>query len=452
MNRRDVLRSAPAGLMLASPVLAAPCLPGAGSADATTTVPNDCGPRYPSWFAAAAEKQWIIPRLAAGLPVHTQLREVTSGNVVSVPSGRGSQPYPRDRHLIGTWTGHIAMDDYYAIVAQGGHNGSSDNGVYVFGPFSSETPQWVRVFTSDEDVPRPSTTTGSAWYPTGNPAARHGYSHAAYIPDLGSGVGNEWLSVWCSSPFGRGGGDGEGATQSFQFAANPQDAAGTTPGQGSGFYRPHGYNETWPPHVLSRLEAGATVWDPVAQRLVFAAATRRQPDLWEFNPFTRRWSSTAAAPGGLQIKAGAIDPNRRILVGYQAQSGGNVTVYDLGANKGDAFSIQVGGDNPEGLSGRPGMAFEAVGGKFCAWDGNADIYVLQIPANFRKGTEDPRKRITEKTGWTWERVPGILGAAPETVRSGTFGKFHYIASIGCLAAQSWTEGDLHCFKVPVGGL
>lgn len=140
----------------------------------------------------------------------------------------------------------------------------------------------------------------------------------------------------------------------------------------------------------------------------------------------------------------------------ELEVGGTVSITDIGsAHKGDNFEINPGGANPESVGssgGRPGIAYEPVGGKFVCWNGLGNLYRLNVPAGFRNGTEDPSQPITVTSGWEWELVPGIIGAPPDAVSSGVYTKFHYIDSIQCLATQAFVESDMHVFKVPANGL
>lgn len=454
MNRRDVLKSAavPAGVLVSGSVLGAPCTPSL-ALDGPAPPPTNCGPiTAPSWLSSAADNSWINVRVAAGQPTSTQLREVTSGNVVSTVTGTLTN-YPADSHVIGVWCGAIVMPDYYALVAEGGHMRTSDNGVYVFGPFSSETPSWTRVHTSDVNISNDS----NPYYTTGRPASRHGYCNSIYIPDLGAGVGNEWFSYQCGAPYVAGG-DNSAAVQSYQFPTPPNTPGGSTAGAGAGSYDPEGFNPAFPPGTKrGLLEQGAFAWDPGDQ--VGYAFGGPFSDLWEWDPVARQWRSTPLSPSpgsSYSGKSGAIDYNRRIALAYRAGGGGTVSITDIGsAHKGDNFEINPGGANPESVGssgGRPGIAYEPVGGKFVCWNGLGNLYRLNVPAGFRNGTEDPSQPITVTSGWEWELVPGIIGAPPDAVSSGVYTKFHYIDSIQCLATQAFVESDMHVFKVPANGL
>lgn len=447
MNRRDVIKSAavPAGLLLSTSASAA-CPPRL-VLDGPAPPALPCGPTaHPSWFAAAAEKEWINPRLATGQATSTQLQNITSGNIGNV-TGSNAGAYPTDDHLINVWNAAITLPDYYAIVAQGGHNKSSDNGVYVFGPFSSENPQWVRALTSEFDLVQPSGGS-TAWTASGRPASRHGYNNETYIPDLGGGVGHQWFSVLASGPYGAGG--GSGATQSYNFGADPQQP---------GTYNAEGFDQNYPPGP-SRLDGGASAWDPVSQRVYFTsyegANSADQENLHEFNPFTRTWTTTQANNpgfgGGFGPLGGVVDPVRGIFVVYLANRS-SLHIYDISAaHKGEWVQVTAG--DPTNDTSRPGLAYEPIGGKVVAWDGGQTLKALTVPAGFRNGTEDPAQPITVTSGWSWDTVTGVSGVTPPGAAStGTWSKFGYIASIGALACQSGAvRNDMFCFKVPVTGL
>jgi hypothetical protein len=406
----------------------------------------------PSWYTNAAESEWINVRAAAGLPENpNQLRYVTSGNFGNVTGT--VQSYPTDDHLLTRWTDAITLPDHYAIVAQGGHAASSDNGVYVYGPFSSETPTWVRALDSDFDEPA---GFNGGWTVSGRPGSRHGYNAETYIPDLGGGVGHEWFSAQHSGPWETGG--NVNVAQSYFFATDPQDA-GTYEQE---FART---NTDFSFGVNGDQSTFQTRYDSGREMVYCTGFLNQQERLMEYNPRTRIWrqipfvGGTPTYGSGLGAYGSAIDPIRRVLVVWHSANNGGMTLVDIGTNhEGEWLDVTATGLATNG-GDRPGLAYEPVGGKIVSWEGGQRIGVLTIPANFRNGTEDPAEPITVTAGYSWDDAPNVTGITPSvSSTTGTWGKFGYIASVGVLALQAGNQqagtinGDLVAFKVPAAGL
>ena len=398
---------------------------------------------WPVYRVAATDKQWTNVRIATGQG--DQLRDIASGNVGNVTGD--FQSYPGDEPLIWTWNNGIGMEDHYAIVAQGGHRKTSDNGAYVFGPFNSDTPNWHRAVTSEFNISRP--TTGQPYYPSGNPASRHGYGHSAYIPPLSDGSGHQWFAMVCGAPYGDNVG-GNPSTQTFNFNDDP-----TT----GGTYDGNGVNQNFP-NSSSQAEVGICDWDPIDE-VVYAVGGSGNPtsrNLHSFDPRTRLWTVHPPSPAFPTIdgkSTGVVDPVRRIFVGWDTFRG-NIQVYDIGSShRGSWFEINASG-TPLNLSSKPGFAYDPVSRAIFAYDGGTVIKKLNIPANFRNGTENAQQPITVTAGWSWTAVTGITGTLPPDSDfdsgSGTYGKFRYIKSIHAFAMQAYRDSDMFIFPIPKEGM
>ena len=427
----------------------------------------------PTWYAQAADKAWIIPRTAkvpAG-PTTEMLRETTAReiDIITWTNNQIANNYPADNHLIGVWCGAAMAPDYYLSCAEGGHQRTSDNGVYVFGPFSGEDPKWTRVHNADDSQTNPS---DDPYYPaTGRPASRHGYHNVTYVPDLGGGVGNTWFSYQCGAPY-PGGGDQAPAVTKYEFASPMNTPAPSdTAGVGSGVWSTEGQLQAFPPGTKAGLlEQGCIDWDS-GDELAYIYSSPFT--LYSWDPQTETFTSHAMNPArtnSVHAKCGAIDPVRRIAVGKPEGAHGDIVITDISsAHRGDWFRIAAIGDpthpnqTTAGSNGpRPGMAFEPVGGKFVVWDGGQILWTLEPPDGFRNGTNDPAEPITDTTpaNWVWEQVTGISGASPPDTgdnnggltTTGVYGKFRYVESIKALCTQSFGENDMHVFKVPEAGL
>lgn len=429
---------------------------GAGASDTTTVFVSggDNPTGSPSWYTNAADRTWINMRTAVGASTFNEndpTRTFPDWDFGLSESGP-------DYHsaVIENWNGGVAREDFFVLGLSGGHRGSSQNTIYEFGPFTSETPDWHWYGTdptkydmpSHEGQPGGTISNWSAeenkpYYSDGRPSAAHTYDHMAYIPDLGNGVGNLLFRPIASFVYSGTQGNTGSFTEvaSFKFTSN-NDVGGT--------YEPRG---TYPDFDGRRGPGGLVEWDPVSEKVwIFSTGGRGNGTrpVHSFDPRTSSYVAHADDVAGsfsTDTDGGSLDPDRQLMA-VNTDSG--LLLIDISAGReGDSVFVS----NYSGgiaKAGNIGMEYDPVGRKFVGYRGGANVYTMEAPADFRNANGSLNGSAT----WRWIQVPnGQGGATPSAAEgTGTYGRFRYIPSINAFAVINAINDAIFVYKVPSGGL
>lgn len=401
----------------------------------------------PSWLTGATDKTWI----AVGSNTFASVDPVTAYDGWSFGGGATYHT-----SLVDFWNGGIARDDYLVLPFCGGHNGSSQNTVYEFGPFTSETPSWnwygtdtakydfpSHVGSPDASITDWTLEYGLAYYSDGKPSSRHTYDHICYIPDLGGGVGRVAFAPFGYSPFNPdNGGTRVYDAASFKFTSE-SDVGGT--------YEARDTYTDWPGNLPG--PGGGVEFDSV-KNLVWCASTVGSDSLYSFNPVTNTYSKHNVSSPDLGNDTGGftIDPIRRIAIVHSAGVG--LIVWDLDIDNGKAGAFVTITTNYTGAlktADNIGLEYEPIGQKFVGYDGGATLYTMTPPADYRDGNGD----LDATKSWTWVEVTNGAGGATPTAAAGngTYGRFRYIPSISSFAVfNNSGDASVYVYKVPAAGL
>jgi len=133
---------------------------------------------------------------------------------------------------------------------------------------------------------------------------------------------------------------------------------------------------------------------------------------FEYDPVKNTWQRRGFEQGVGHDKNAVIDPKRRKLV---VGGGGEIFVYDL-----RNFSRKSGATGETSIhSARyPGLAYDPVSDRIIAWNGGADVYVLDV----------------DTMVWT-KRVSSGRVVPTAATPNGTFGRWQYIPSKNALTAS-----------------
>ena len=430
--------------------------PVPGSTACKTADNNDC----PSWYANMPVSTWkaIGSNTFNDVGVSTQCSDLDP--TTTCVQGSHNQG-------IISWSGAIAREDYLDIIAQGGGDkGSSDNGVYEFGPFTDEDPHWVRSYD-------PSQLNAADWalynsqstsyYPDGLPASRRGYEHQTFIKELivdGIDYGNRWFAPWATHTYA------DPTAGSFREAASFAFTGQQTTG---GHYEDKGAFIDFPAGINNQTVgsgAGFVIWDDTA-KVVWAMAPNAPRELYAMDPVTRTWDGPYSKDLAYSIyTSSALDPVQRIIAVYEGTHA-KLYIIDVtddrdtqGGKLGNWVGAKPTGDftvtspnNSVSDGDKVSLEYEPVGGTFVGWSKitateKQNLYTLKPTTDIR----DPKGDLIEGVVWQWEAVD-VRGDTPSyREKNGTFGRFQYISSIHALAVVNKADEPVYVFKLPADGL
>jgi hypothetical protein len=153
-----------------------------------------------------------------------------------------------------------------------------------------------------------------------------------------------------------------------------------------------------------------------------------------YTPAADRW---ARAGGHTYVRVhatAAIDPERRqfVLIGSGTESP-QALRWSLD-RPGDAVDLRriTTGDKEIEKAYAPGFDFHLPSGRFVAWAGGADVYVLS------------------PNDWKWTRqspAPGNATAPGEQLPTGTYGRFRYVPELGVFVLMNGTDRNVFVYRL-----
>ena len=338
--------------------------------------------------------------------------------------------------VINDWSGG-AFDSQRdrLIVWGGGHCGYAGNEIYVFdlnrANSSPGAPAWIRVNDPYETIDGMSMCNGSGgtsiqdsgYYPfpgqptTPNPQAprsRHSYEYLEYLPNI-----DRFCSVGSRASFPTNG--AAYPSQKVQFDCFDfgtglweRRADATAYGEASTAYD-SSTGHLWAQGSMGS-ESGST--------------------LSEYNPNTNTWTvhgSRVVLNDALTME---IDPTRGILLVIGSGDTANHVWYDIRQGGSlAANSLNTSGANGIEFARAPGLAYDPVADRFVAWDGGADVYVLDWDAQ------------------TWTRItPAAANTVTPTgaATQGTFGRFRYSPSKNVFVVVNSVDQDVYMYRLTLG--
>lgn len=409
----------------------------------------------PGWFTSMPVSTWkaIGSNTFSDVGINTPDCSTSNATITCVIGSHNQ--------TMSLWSGAIAREDFLDIIAQGGgSNGSSDNGVYEFGPFSDDNPHWERSHDPSRLNADEWSGFNGAYYPDGLPVARHGYEHQTFINELvvdGKDYGNRWFAPWATYAFT----DRPSAGSFAQAASFKFDNKLTSASSGS--YEKENTFKDFPgsnPAVSNG--AGFAIWDDQA-KVVWAMAPNTPRVLYAMDPVKNSWEGPYSEDLAYNIyTSSALDPERRIIAVFE---GTRAKLYFVdvtddreilqGRKLGATVEVTMTGDlADETRADKVSLAYEPVGGTFVGWSkisatSEVNLYTLKPTANIR---DDNGHLISVE--WHWEPVNVQPGGDSPTLRekNGTFGRFQYIRSIHALALVNDADQAVFVFKIPPEGL
>ena len=289
------------------------------------------------------------------------------------------------------------------IVWGGGHWDYSGNEVYVF---DINTMAWQRLNNPSYNV----SGTGP-YYPDGKPRSRHTYDYIEYVPPP--------FDRFCT--FGGGSiypGYNTSNTDCFNFDTLQWENYASTPGYGLG---------------------SPTAYDPVRGKVWQHGSTPSVCKLAEYNPATNGWVIRGDYQSAIEYAHNAvavIDPVRRkflilgdgLAVSFNIDQAGTIPMVNLRPSMSGVTSILD--------SNTLGVAYDPVSDRIVAWNGGADVFLLDMSTLV----------------WT-RRTPAatntVIPTSAET--RGTYGRFRYIPSKNAFIVVNRTNEDVYFYKLAAGG-
>jgi len=312
--------------------------------------------------------------------------------------------------VIGAWSG-AALDTKRdrLLVWGGGHSNYAGNEVYAF---DLREFRWLRL--SDPSVANDSK---AAVYPDGQPRSRHTYNYIEYVP-----AWDRLVSFGGSGPWPRGGGEFTREISEFDFERGRWLTGERTPVPPGG-----------------TMIAAIARLDPVTGDIFFVPGARGA--MLRFDPITEKWQG-GWEPARLTAHAtGAIDPDRRLFVavGLGNKAGTRQALaWNLEkAGKPTDLTHLTSGDTSVESTIAPGFVYHPPSGRFVAWIGGTDLYVL-----------DPDT-------WHWDKVPAAqdndTNPGPQALR-GTYGRFQYVPRLDAFVLVNGIDQNVFLIKPDLNAL
>lgn len=286
----------------------------------------------------------------------------------------------------------------------GGHGDYAGNEVYAFDIGRQE---WRRLTEpSIADAGRTDT------YADGRPRARHTYDYLEYMPGIDRMVSFGGAALY---PYG-----GSATRQIAEFDIETR---------------------TWSvgrraavPEVGNMIGTHARV-DPRSGD-VFVLPSQ-QSRLLRYSPSADRWTQGRDRTYVRVHSTAAIDPGRRlfVVIGSGGGAGRQALKWDLD-RLGPAIDLRcrTSGDVEIESAYGPGFDFHSPSGRFVAWAGGTDVYVL-----------DP-------STWRWARVSAAPGNDVDpgpASGTGTYGRFRYVESIDAFILVNAADQNVYLYRLPV---
>jgi len=292
------------------------------------------------------------------------------------------------------------------IVWGGGHADYSGNEIYVF---DVNTLVWQRLTNPSADV---GGNEISGYYPDGQPRSRHTYADLQYLgPPFDRFCAFGGASLYPASSVVPN-------VDCFNFDTVQWSRYRDKPQPGNG------YGE-------------CSAYDPVRGH-GWSHGVASGSRLREFDPIANTWTlrGELGSAGDVYLASAEIDPVRRrfiaiggafgLAVSWNIDAPGTLTRTNLATT--GATSIQ----NEESF----GLTYDSASDRFVAWNGGADVYVLNLDT------------------LVWSRVsPAATNQVIPTAanRNGTFGRFRYMPSKNAFIVVNQTYEDVYIYKLSAGG-
>jgi hypothetical protein len=362
--------------------------------------------RYLRHLARAAASRTAPLMLAAAFAANADpLERVAAGQWYEIPGSelRKVAVNSPDVARITAWSSAaLDRETNRLFVWGGGHADYSGNEVYAF---DLGTLEWARL-----TEPSPPDTARTDTYADGAPRARHTYNYIEFVPAVG-----KLLSFGGAALYPHGG----------ETTRNIAEFDPKTRGWINGRRRKV-------PAGGSLIGAHARL-DPASGDVFFVPAQRGA--LARYSPAEDQWQG-GWDTGYVNVHAtAAIDPQRRLMVlvgsgterpqalSWNLDRPGRVT---------DLRPLTTGDEEIERAYG-PGFDFHEPSGRFVAWAGGTNVYVL-----------DPED-------WRWSRcVPARDNTAdPGPARSsGTYGRFRYVPRLDLFVLMNGVKRNVFVFRLP----
>jgi hypothetical protein len=304
---------------------------------------------------------------------------------------------------ITAWSGAaLDADGCRLFVWGGGHSDYAGNEVYAF---DLQVLKWERL--SEPSVPDRSR---APLYPDGQPRARHTYNYLEFVPAIG-----KLVSFGGSGGYPTGGGEFTRELATF----DPKQRQWVT-------------GELSPvPSGGNMIGANARV-DPRTGNVFFLASQRTGP--MRYSPTEDRWAPAGSRTYVRVHATAAIDSQRGqlVLVGSGTRSPQVIRwPLDRPGNAVDMRGVTTGDKDIETAYG-PGFDFHRPSGRFVAWAGGSDVYVL-----------DP-------DGWKWTRqtpAPGNVASPGQQLATGTYGRFRYVPELDVFVLMNGADRNVFVYRL-----
>lgn len=360
-----------------------------------------------SWLAILAGS--VAPLSSGGARELIDLSDLPRGQWTEIPGSRLSDvaASPSPGGAIGRITAwsSAALDArrLHLLVWGGGHADYAGNEVYAFDIAHQE---WRRL-----TEPSVADTGRGETYADGRPRARHTYNYLEYVPGL-----DRMISFGGAALYPHGG------TASRQLAEFDVETHTWSIGRRSPV-----------PDVGNMIGTHARVDARSGDVFVLPS---QQSRLLRYSPSTDRWTEGRDRAYVRVHSTAAIDPDRRlfVVIGSGGRAGRQAWSWDLDrlGPPIDLRSKTTGAFEIEAAYG-PGFDFHPPSGRFVAWAGGGDVYVL-----------DP-------SSWRWSRVPpspgGRVDPGPPS-RTGTYGRFRYVESIDAFILVNAADQNVYLYRLP----
>lgn len=276
----------------------------------------------------------------------------------------------------------------------GGHTDYAGNEVYAF---DVATLKWERLNDPSADVGGVET---SGVYPDGKPRSRHTYNYVQYVTGL------DRFCTFGGAGMYPSGQTGTSRTDCFDPVSKAWERKTDSPGAGIG-----GISDEDPATgILWMQGAGGTgvfcSWDPKA-------------DKWtRHNTYDKGWFD--------YYQTGAVGAGKFFALG-----GNKALAWDLAHPEKQPVEVALTGAVEIKSANCPGLVWDPGRGRFMAWSGGKDVYSI-----------DPSSWACAKA--TLASSNAVTPSAAE--RTGTYGRFRYIASKDLFITVNRTDGNVYFFR------